>query len=60
MKKYISIILFLFITDITFSQATCNTALPFCTGTNYAFPASTNTPAPSGAYFDCFTFVPKE
>ena len=40
------------------SQGTCNTALPFCTGTNYVFPASTNTPAPTGANFGCLGTQP--
>ena len=58
MKKLFYIVLFVSITNIAFTQGTCNTALPFCTGSNYVFPASTNTPAPTGAYFDCLGTQP--
>ena len=58
MKKLFYIVLFVSITNIAFTQGTCNTALPFCTGSNYVFPASTNTPAPTGAYFDCLFSQP--
>ena len=60
MKKTIVILITLcnFIIKVSFSQGTCSTALPFCTGTNYTFPASTNTPPPSNAYFDCLFTQP--
>ena len=58
MKRRILSILLCFIVIDSFAQGTCNTALPFCTGTNYTFPASTNTPPPSGAYFDCLMTQP--
>ena len=58
MKKLFYIVLFVSITNIAFTQGTCNTALPFCTGTNYTFPASTNTPPPTGANFGCLSSQP--
>ena len=59
MKKYIGIFLLFYCLSPSFSQSsTCNNALPFCTGSTYTFPASTNTPAPSGAYFDCLWTQP--
>ena len=59
MKKYFGIFLLFFCIGHSFSQSsTCNNALPFCTGSTYTFPASTNTPAPSGAYFDCLWTQP--
>ena len=58
MKKLFYIVLFVSITNIAFTQGTCNTALPFCTGTNYTFPASTNTPPPTGANFGCLGSQP--
>ena len=59
MKKLLSILLFVFCSNLIFGQsATCNNALPFCTGSTYTFPASTNTPAPSGAFFDCLWTQP--
>ena len=58
MKKVFTIY-FLFCASTIFAQnTTCNTADPFCTGTNYTFPASTNAPAPTGAYFDCLGTQP--
>ncbi|MGB3949356.1 MAG: gliding motility-associated C-terminal domain-containing protein [Bacteroidia bacterium] len=36
----------------------CATAAPFCTGTTYTFPASTNTVAPSGPDYDCLITQP--
>ena len=39
-------------------QTTCGTAQPFCTGTTYTFPASTNTPPPTGANFGCLWSQP--
>ena len=41
-----------------FSQGTCATALPFCTGSNYTFPASTNTLGPPGNNFGCLGTQP--
>ena len=58
MKKIFGTILFVIFANTIFAQATCNTALPFCTGTNYTFPASTNTPAPTGANFGCLWTQP--
>ena len=57
--KQVFTLYFLFCSSVIFAQNTsCNTADPFCTGTNYSFPASTNAPAPSGAYFDCLGTQP--
>ena len=42
----------------SFSQGTCATALPFCTGSNYTFPASTNTSGPPGNNFGCLGTQP--
>ncbi|MAR39143.1 MAG: hypothetical protein CMD22_00385 [Flavobacteriales bacterium] len=59
MKKNIVILLLFFCSNLSFGQsATCNNALPFCTGTTYSFPASTNASAPTGAYFDCLLTQP--
>lgn len=38
--------------------ADCATAAPFCTGTTYTFPASTNTTAPTGPDYDCLGTQP--
>ena len=58
MKKLIlHILFFLFITDVL-AQGTCSTALPFCTGSSYTYPASTNTPAPPGTNFGCLFTQP--
>ena len=37
--------------------STCETAQPFCTGTNYTFPASTNTTATTVANFGCIRIL---
>ena len=54
MKRFLFLIFFLWQLPVN-SQTTCLTAQPFCTGTNYTFPASTNTPPPSplGVNFGC-------
>ncbi|MFY9307474.1 MAG: hypothetical protein WAQ28_00345 [Bacteroidia bacterium] len=36
----------------------CATAAPFCTGTTYTFPASTNTTAPTGPDYNCLGSQP--
>ena len=42
-----------------FSQAAdCSNATPFCTGTDYSFPAATNTQAPVGPDYDCLFTQP--
>ena len=52
MRKIIVILILVFCSNISFGQsATCNNALPFCTGTTYTFPASTNAASPSGINF---------
>ena len=43
---------FFFASFVVAQNTTCNTADPFCTGTNYTFPASTNAPAPL-KHIDC-------
>ncbi|MEC7863743.1 MAG: hypothetical protein VYB55_01610, partial [Bacteroidota bacterium] len=50
----------LFITpQLLFAQSpNCLGAEPFCTGTNYTFPASTNTTSPTGPYYDCLFTQP--
>ena len=58
MKKIFGTILFVIFANTICAQVTCNTALPFCTGTNYTFPASTNTPPPTGANFGCLWSQP--
>ena len=58
MKK-IFFLLFLFaMSFVVFSQVNCNTAAPFCTGTTYNFPASTNTTAQTGPDYDCLLTQP--
>lgn len=48
-----------FLPFITKGQgADCAGAAPFCTGTTYTFPASTNTTAPSGPDYDCLFTQP--
>ena len=54
---FIHILSFVFVLDV-FSQGTCSTALPFCTGSSYTFPASINTPAPPGSNFGCLGTQP--
>jgi len=57
--KQVFTLYFLFCVSVIAAQnTTCNTADPFCTGTNYSFPASTNAPPPTGAYFDCLGTQP--
>ena len=46
MSRVLSILFFLFYNLNVHSQTTCATAQPIATGTNYTFPASTNTGAP--------------
>ena len=58
-KRVFSILFLLYCANTVYAQSsTCNTALPFCTGSTYTFPASTNTAAPTGAYFDCLFSQP--
>ena len=52
MRQILIVSIVLFSSNIM-SQTTCSTSLPFCTGSNYTFPASTNTSAPTGANFGC-------
>ena len=40
------------------SGANCGTAKPFCSGTNYIFPNSTGTQAPSGPNYGCLSSRP--
>ena len=56
-KLLINILFLLFVTEVS-SQGTCATALPFCTGSSYTFPASINTPAPPGTNFGCLGTQP--
>ena len=59
MKKKILTVFFLICIPLLLkAQNTCGTAQPFCTSTNYTFPASTNTPPPSGANFGCLGTQP--
>ena len=60
MWKYLFFICInIFVSLIGYAQSsTCANATPFCTGVNYTFPASTNAPAPTGAYFDCLMTQP--
>ena len=58
MRHVFTLYLLFFASFIVAQNTTCNTADPFCTGTNYTFPASTNAPAPTGAYFDCLGTQP--
>ena len=58
MRKIIFYILLLLVYFDAYSQGTCSTALPFCTGSNYTFPASINTPAPPGTNFGCLGTQP--
>ena len=44
---------------LSYSQSSdCNNAEDFCTGTNYSFPASTNTTAPIGPDYGCLGTQP--
>ena len=58
MRHVFTLYLLFFASFVVAQNTTCNTADPFCTGTNYTFPASTNAPAPTGAYFDCLGTQP--
>ena len=58
MKK-ILLILFLTLPQIVLAQSSdCANADGFCTGTNYTFPASTNTTAPVGPDYGCLGTQP--
>ena len=58
MKRFL-LLLVLIISQLLNAQSPdCITATPFCTGTNYSFPASTNTTAPIGPYYDCLFTQP--
>jgi len=57
MKRHL-LIIFLLSQYFVNGQNNCGTAQPFCTGTNYTFPASTNTNAPTGANFGCLGTQP--
>ena len=57
MKRYL-LIIFLLLQYFANGQTSCGTAQPFCTGTNYTFPASTNTSPPTGANFGCLGTQP--
>ena len=46
MSRVFLFLTFLLYVSNTFAQTTCATALPIATGSNYTFPASTNTTAP--------------
>ncbi len=60
MKKSVFLFLFLFsIISNSYSQgADCANADPFCTGTNYNFPVSTNTSAETGPDYGCLCTQP--
>ncbi len=63
-KLFFLIVLSLFLVGTGFSQIpgqnkTCDKALPFCTGTQYNFPAGVNAPAgQSGPCYSCLTTRP--
>jgi PKD repeat protein len=64
MNKFFQIlIIIIFISVSSMAQTgennTCETALPFCTGTNYSFPAGTTSQnAQIGPYYGCLTTTP--
>lgn len=61
MKRTLLALICLLAFNTSFSQSPdCSGAEPFCTGTNYTFPASTNTTGnfPPNAYFDCLGTQP--
>ena len=59
MKRNLLIIITLFSSIFMYSQSSdCTTAEGFCTGTNYTFPASTNTTAPVGPDYGCLGSQP--
>ena len=59
MKRKLLIIMTLFSSVLMYSQSSdCFTAEGFCTGTNYTFPASTNTTAPVGPDYGCLLSQP--
>ena len=56
MKRYLPII-FLLLQYFANGQTSCGTAQPFCTGTKYTFPASTNTTSATLANFGCIRIL---
>ena len=58
MSRVLSILFLLLYTNNILAQDSCSTALPFCTGSSYTFPASINTPSPPGSNFGCLGTQP--
>ncbi len=58
--KNLLLVLFCFsISYVSFSQGSCQTAAPFCSGTTYNFPATVNgPPAQAGPDYDCLFTQP--
>jgi gliding motility-associated-like protein len=60
MKKLTLLFVFLCLaTFVSFSQTSCQTAAPFCSGTTYNFPATVGgNPAQVGPFYDCLFTQP--
>ena len=58
MKRFLLFLILISSHLLNAQSPDCITATPFCTGTNYSFPASTNTTAPIGPYYDCLFTQP--
>ena len=58
MYRALLIFIVYFYSSNIMAQGTCSTALPFCTGSSYTFPASINTSPPPGSNFGCLGTQP--
>ncbi|MEA3505016.1 MAG: T9SS type A sorting domain-containing protein [Bacteroidota bacterium] len=60
LKRFaVALLLVVWLPDVFSQSATCIESEPFCTGTNYTFPASVNAPpAEDGPDYDCLTNQP--
>ena len=58
MYRLLLIFIIYFYSSNIMAQGTCSTALPFCTGSSYTFPASINTSPPPGSNFGCLGSQP--
>jgi hypothetical protein len=58
MQRIYFLLSLFFIACSLYGQGDCNNAAPFCTGTTYNFPASTNTTSQTGPDYDCLGTQP--
>jgi gliding motility-associated-like protein len=58
MRRLLFLLIGLTVFFRSFSQGDCVNAAPFCTGTAYSFPASTNTTSQSGPDYGCLATQP--